>query len=65
MPVVWLRFRLGRLLIIGIYLAPALAYGVMNPAFESPDELPNFNYVETLLRTRRLPVAETQLSVRR
>ena len=43
-------------------LVLALAYGVVNPPFESPDELLHFDYVEALLRTRRLPVAQAELS---
>jgi hypothetical protein len=39
-----------------------LAYSVVNPAFESPDELYHFDYVEELLRSRRLPVVGTGLS---
>ena len=41
-----------------IFVALALAYGVVNPPFESPDEIYHFDYVEELLRTRRLPVLE-------
>ena len=59
---VWSQFRYGRLLIAGIYLVLAMAYGVITPAFEGPDELLHFDYVETLLRTRRLPVAEANFS---
>jgi 4-amino-4-deoxy-L-arabinose transferase-like glycosyltransferase len=44
-------------IIVG-YLALALAYSVINPAFESPDEIYHYAYVDYLLREWRLPVAE-------
>jgi hypothetical protein len=40
------------------YLVLSLAYGLVNPPFESPDEIHHYDYIEELLRTRRLPVAE-------
>lgn len=51
------HFQFGRILLILLYLALAVTYGVVNPAFESPDELYHFDYVEELLRTGKLPVA--------
>ncbi len=57
-----IRFRYGSILVILLYGLMALAYGVVNPAFESPDELYHFDYVEELLRSRRLPVVGTELS---
>ena len=51
------QFRAARNILLMLYLAIATAYSIVNPAFESPDELLHFDYVETLLRTGRLPVA--------
>jgi 4-amino-4-deoxy-L-arabinose transferase-like glycosyltransferase len=56
------RLHLLQVMILGGYLLLALTFGVINPAFESPDELHHFDYVEELLRTRRLPVAEGEMS---
>lgn len=56
------QFRRGRLLIIGTYFVLAVAYVVINPALASPDNLPHLDSVETLFRTRPLPVAKAQLS---
>jgi hypothetical protein len=50
------------MMILGGYLLLALTFGVINPAFESPDELYHFDYVEELLRTRQLPIAEGEMS---
>lgn len=44
-------------IIVG-YLGLAAAYSVINPAFESPDEIHHYAYVDYLLRERHLPVAE-------
>jgi hypothetical protein len=49
-------------ILAALYLVLALAYGVVNPAFESPDELLHVDYVEELLRSHRLPVAQTEES---
>lgn len=46
------------LAIIVSYLGLAMAYSVINPAFESPDEIHHYAYVDYLLRERHLPVAE-------
>jgi hypothetical protein len=56
------QFRVGRVIILGLFLILSLAYGIINPAFESPDEIFHFDYVEEILRTQRLPVAEKALS---
>lgn len=50
-------FCTARNVVLVLYLAIATAYGVVNPAFESPDELLHFEYVESLLRTGHLPIA--------
>ncbi len=50
-------FCTARNVVLILYLAIATVYSVVNPAFESPDELLHFEYVETLLRTGRLPIA--------
>jgi 4-amino-4-deoxy-L-arabinose transferase-like glycosyltransferase len=52
------RERTWLALIIVGYLVLALAYSVINPAFESPDEIHHYAYVDHLLREWRLPVAE-------
>ena len=44
--------------LLGVFVALAVAYGVVNPLFESPDELPHYRYVRDLVETRRLPVLE-------
>ncbi len=51
------EFRTARIVVLILYLAVATAYSLVNPAFESPDELLHFDYVESLLRTGHLPVA--------
>lgn len=51
------QFRAARNILMILYLVIATAYSLINPAFESPDELLHFDYVETLLRTGRMPVA--------
>lgn len=48
----------ARLAILLAYAALSFTYGLINPPFESPDEILHYEYIETLLRTRRLPVAE-------
>ena len=50
-------FCTARSVVLVLYLAIATAYSVVNPVFESPDELLHFEYVESLLRTGRLPIA--------
>lgn len=44
--------------IIVSYLGLAVAYSVTNPAFESPDEIHHYAYVDYVMRERHLPVAE-------
>ena len=51
------EFRTVRNVVLILYLVIATAYSIVNPAFESPDELLHFDYVESLLRSRRLPIA--------
>lgn len=48
--------------VIVAYLGLTTAYGLVNPAFESPDEIHHYAYVEYLLRERKLPVASNQES---
>ena len=46
--------RLLALILLG-YLVITLAYGVVNPLFEAPDELYHFAVIEHLARTGALP----------
>ncbi|MBC8252716.1 MAG: glycosyltransferase family 39 protein [Ardenticatenia bacterium] len=46
------------MLILAGYLILSAAYSVVNPAFESPDEIHHYAYVDYLLRERSLPIAE-------
>ena len=46
------------LLILAGYLSLALAYSLVNPLFESPDEVLNYAHVRFLIEERRLPVLE-------
>ena len=51
------QFRAARNIVLILYLVITTAYSIVNPAFESPDELLHFDYVESLLRTGHLPIA--------
>jgi 4-amino-4-deoxy-L-arabinose transferase-like glycosyltransferase len=44
------------------FLALCAAYGLVNPPLESPDEMYHLDYVEEILRTHRLPVAQREIS---
>ena len=46
------------LLILAGYLSLALAYSLVNPLFESPDEALNYAHIRFLIEERRLPVLE-------
>ncbi len=49
--------------ILGLYLALGVAYSVVNPILESPDEVLNYANIRFLAEERRLPVLEaTELS---
>ncbi|MBE9507262.1 MAG: glycosyltransferase family 39 protein, partial [Chloroflexi bacterium] len=45
-------------LILGLYLALGVAYSLVNPIFESPDEALNYANIRFLVEERRLPVLE-------
>ena len=45
-------------LILAVYWVLAIAYSVVIPAFENPDEIHHAAYVDYVVRERRLPVAE-------
>ncbi|MGC9360066.1 MAG: glycosyltransferase family 39 protein [Anaerolineae bacterium] len=46
----------GILLMLGVYLALAVAYSLVVPPFESPDELHHMGYVVHLVREGALPI---------
>ena len=52
----------GSLLILALYLALALVYGVVAPPFESPDEVGHFFAIKYIADHGRLPVPEKELS---
>lgn len=55
------RWMLG--LILGLYLALGLAYSIVNPILESPDETLNYQNIRYFAEERRLPVLrEDELS---
>jgi hypothetical protein len=55
------RWVLG--LILGLYLALGLAYSIVNPILESPDETLNYQNIRYFAEERRLPVLrEDELS---
>ena len=56
------QFQTARIAVLILYLVFATAYSLVSPAFESPDELLHFDYVESLLRARHLPIAEGELT---
>jgi hypothetical protein len=43
-------------LVVGLYLALAFAYSIVNPIFEGPDELLNYENLRFFAEERRLPV---------
>ncbi len=51
------EWRWARLGLCGLFAALSIAYGLVNPPFESPDERYHFDYIEAILRDGRLPVA--------
>jgi len=50
--------RWGLALVLFLYLLLGVAYSVVNPIFESPDEALNYANVRYLIEERRLPVLE-------
>src|SRR5512133_1912545 len=48
--------------ILALYFVACLAYGIVNPPFESPDEIYHFDYIEALLRSHQLPIAQATIS---
>ncbi len=48
----------GILLVLGAYLALAVAYSLVVPPFESPDELHHMGYVVHLVRKGNLPIQQ-------
>lgn len=50
--------RRSLVLILGLYLALGVAYSLVNPIFESPDESLNYANIRFLIEERRLPVLE-------
>lgn len=52
------RARWSLALILGLYLAFGVAYSVVNPIFESPDEALNYANIRFFASERRLPVLE-------
>jgi len=45
-------------LIVSLYLVLGMAYSLVNPVFESPDEALNYANIRYLVKERRLPVLE-------
>ena len=52
----------GSVLILALYVALALVYGVVAPPFESPDEVGHFFAIKYVADYGRLPVPEKELS---
>ena len=50
--------RRALILILGLYLVMGVAYSIINPIFESPDEALNYAQIRFLAEERRLPVLE-------
>ena len=48
--------------ILALYFIACLAYGIVNPPFESPDEIYHFDYIEAVLRNHQLPIAQATIS---
>jgi 4-amino-4-deoxy-L-arabinose transferase-like glycosyltransferase len=45
-------------LLLLAFIVLALAFSVVDPLFEPPDELPHYRYIRDLIETHRLPVLE-------
>jgi hypothetical protein len=52
------RPRAGLILVIGAFVLLAGLYSVVVPAFETPDEIWHFAFIQHLVTTRGLPVSE-------
>ncbi len=50
--------RRALILILALYLVMGVAYSIINPIFESPDEALNYAQIRFLAEERRLPVLE-------
>src|SRR5512135_878734 len=50
------NYRLGLISIVLGYVILALAYSVVNPLFESPDEFNHYDFVRYLIERHELPV---------
>lgn len=50
--------RMGLIVILMLYLLLGVAYSVINPIFESPDEALNYDNIRFFIDERRLPVLE-------
>ncbi len=55
-----LRPHLALLVVLAIYLAVALAYGLLNPLGEAPDEVGHITLIQFISRQGRLPANQTE-----
>ncbi len=56
MPKLPLPARLAGVALVVAFLILSILYSVVNPAFESPDEIGHFGFIQHLVTTRSLPV---------
>lgn len=52
----WLRRNAGILLLLSLFLSLGIAYSIINPLYEAPDELRHYRFVRYLVSYGALPV---------